>query len=272
MLQFTVFVQALLSVVAMTYGFGARDVAFGIISRDYYLTEGLKPRPVHYTARREMDERFPVRGKVYVYGDDQSYYLKGRIHLDYESGSDPFIWRLASSARDPEDLRKRFRQRRITHVLYSTCWPDILLKMKELTFRQKDRTISLMQEFWKRYARPIVIKENEGLDGAYVFLLAETPRKEPYDPYFSRRLPFLPGAEPLVWDGDAALQKGKLGDAWMIYRELLRTYPDAVLLEERLARVAALRGNEVLLREHLRRIRAHGWIAPVLALKRTPGG
>ena len=65
-LALCVFYQALVAMVAVLIGWGPRDVAFGIITKRYYLTSGLEPRKVHYPVRKIVEERIPQRGVVYA--------------------------------------------------------------------------------------------------------------------------------------------------------------------------------------------------------------
>ena len=261
-LRFTVFFQALISVVAMTYGFGPRDVALGTMGRDEYLMKGLYPAPAHYLARRELEARAPGRGTVWAYGDDQSYYLSGRVRCDYEMGSDPFLWRLASSCRNPAELRKRLGQRGITHLLYSSRFPDMLSQDGELAFRYDGQTLALVQDFWRSYAIPLVYREARGLPFPAVtcaFTLSRVPRREDYDPYLGTRLPFLPGTESMSWRGDEALVLGDPAKAREEYAKGLAEWPGSVILHERMARVMLAAGDRAGADRHLSQMKKAGW-------------
>ncbi len=238
LLAFLVFYQALVSLVAGTYRWGPRDVALGIISKPYYLTH-LPPTGVHYPIRKELERRYPDRGTVYVYGDDTSYYLSGRVHVDYENGSDPWLWRLAAQSHDAADLRKKLRQRGWTHMLYSTRWPEILTQKDQedlYTFRHQARTLELMQNFLRRYASVALLRKGAGTQRymfSCVFEFVEEERAE-----ISQPLPFLPGAEALVLTGDHAWREGDLKAAEAFYRTKLASFPNCAMLHDRLDRIA----------------------------------
>ncbi len=262
LLRFTAFFQALICVVAMVMRFGPVYVAFGAVSPEYYLSEGLAPEGVHYPIRKSLEREFPGRGTVYVYGDDQSYYLSGRVQMDYESGSDPFLWRLAAESRDPRELRKRMRQKDWTHILYSTRWPEALARLDALKFRHDDRTLRLVQEFWRSYARPVLVREKEGreeMERSYVFALLQKPARGDYDPTFTVCMPFLPGAEAVLWEGDELLREGDAVKAEEAYLKKLEIFPEFGLLSERLARTALARGKRARAENYLLRASQSGW-------------
>jgi hypothetical protein len=265
--SFTAFFQALVCVVSVTYMFGPRDVAMGTISREYYLANSLAPPLIHYPIRRDLMRKYPGRGCVYVLGDDTSYYLDGRIFTDYENGSDPLIWRLAEASPDPGRMRIRLRQRGITHVLYSTRWPDILCEQGDEKFRFDDPVMRRMQEFWRMYARPVLVLESNAgpvTPGSYVFLIVETPESGPYRADFCNRLPFLPGAAVLVWEGDVALSRGDTGRAEAFYARQAEKHPSCAILQDRLARTAFARGRPDIAIRHLRRMGSVSWASPGL--------
>jgi len=263
LLSLTVFVQALLTMAAGVIMFGPRDFAFGTVTKDHYLAEGMVPRQVRYPVWKELEAAFPGRGTVYILGDDTGYYLSGRVFTDYEWGSDPLLWRLASESPDPARLRVRLHQRNFTHMIYSTiCLDDNMIAEIE-TFRFKPRTALLMQEFWREYAVPVIKREaaeKYRVNGSYAFLLRRPPGKGTYDASFSRRLPFLPGAGILTWEGDAEYRDGRLAQARRVWEEWAGSYGRLAVLEDRLARVSLAEGRPGEAREHLRRVRAAGWI------------
>ena len=265
--SFTVFLQALVTVVAVVTMFGPRDVAMGAMSREYYLDHSLAPPGIHQPIRRALAEKFPQRGTVYVLGDDTSYYLPGRVFVDYENGSDPLMWRLVGQSPDAERARIRFRQKGITHILYSTRWPDIMCEQGDEKFRFDDAVMGRMQEFWRRYAVPVLVREsNSGpvTPGSYVFRLADRPSGGPYRTDFSTRLPFLPGTAALVWEGDVALDKGDSVRARELYLKRAAKLPSCAILEDRLARIALARGNRREAKTRLERMAVQGWTSPGL--------
>lgn len=259
----TVFVAALLSFIAGTFRFGPRDVAFGIVSTDYYLRYGLPPRQVNFPLRQELERVAPHRGRVYVLGDDTSYYLAGRVFNDYENGSDPLLWRIARESPGPVRMRIRLRQRGFTHMIYSTRWPDENAAANDEKMRFGPATARRVEAFWRAYARPVAVREadsREGLHGGYAFEFLRAPRREPYDATFSRRLPFLPGAGVLTWAGDRALGEGKAGNAADAYLGWSRSFGGLAILEDRLARVAELEGRRAEAADRRRSARTAGWI------------
>jgi len=275
LLAFLVFYQALVSLVAATIGWGPRDIAFGMISRDFYLTNGFEPKGIHYPIRKDLERRVPRRNGVYVYGDDTSYYLSGRVFVDYELGSDPLLWRLAADSWDSPHLRRKVRQRRWSHMLYSTRWPEYLESLGRETFRHNARTVGLMSEFWRRYAVPLLVREaQEGRrHGAYVFELSRLPREGAYDPDFSNRLPMLPGAIGLTWKGDQALLSDDARRAFEYYRERLEQFPRCAILHDRMARAEVAAGHLFAAREHFHNMQRLGWMSPKLrALVGTAAG
>jgi len=202
-----------------------------------------------------------------VLGDDTSYYLEGRVFVDYENGSDPLLWRLVEQSPDPARVRIRFHQRGITHILYSTRWPDILCEQGDEKFRFDDAVMGRMQEFWRRYAVPVLVREsNSGpvTPGSYVFRLADRPSGSPYCMDFPARLPFLPGTAALVWEGDVALEKGDPARARELYAKQAAKLPSCAILQDRLARIALKRGDRREARGRLDRMAALGWISPGL--------
>lgn len=262
LLSLCVFYQALVALVAVLIGWGPRDIVFGIVTEDYYLGNGLEPLRVHYPLRKEIERRLPGRGTVYVYGDDTSYYLAGRVYVDYELGSDPLLWRLAAASSDPAHLRRKVRQRGWTHVLYSARWPDVLGADGKLHFRHEARTLMLVQDFWRLYARQVLAGETSVRDrpkASFLFAIGESADASGFDPDPNSRWPFLPGAEALVWEGDRALEAGGIGRARTAYTEKLMAYPGFALLHDRMARAALSSGDRRSARGHLEAAKGLGW-------------
>lgn len=270
-LTFCVFLQAILSFVAATFRFGPRDVAMGMVTTDYYLANGLEPKRVHYPIRRELERIAPNRGTVYVYGDDTSYYLSGRVFCDYENGSDPLLWRLAAESATPAALRIKLRQRDWTHMIYSTRWPDELGLTHHLFFRHSPATLDRMQAFWRQYARPVLsieVPDAEATGSAYVYAFLVHPAAGLDASISIRRRPFLPGAEALVFDGDRAVDCGDLAGAEVAYTKQLRKFPRAGLLFDRMARLAHARHQPGSAADWARKARSTGWFSPAGS---TPG-
>jgi len=273
LLVFCVFLQTLLSFVAATFRFGPRDEAMGAVTPAYYLANGLEPKQAHYPIRRELERLAPHRGTVYVYGDDTSYYLSGRVFCDYENGSQPLLWQLAAESATPEILRKKLVQRDWTHMIYSTRWPDELGLTNHLTFRHSAATFGVMQSFWRRYARPILVYEvpfGESVGHTYAFEFLPHPKNHLANVEYPRRQPFLPGAEALVFKGDAALANGDLRGAAMAYRRWNRRIPGTGILADRLARLSLQEHRTAEARRFARDAARLDWLAPSLTVAAHP--
>jgi hypothetical protein len=103
-----------------------------------------------------------------------------------------------------------------------------------------------MQEFWRMYARPVLVLESNAgpvTPGSYVFLIVESPGSGPYRTDFCNRLPFLPGAAVLVWEGDVALSRGNPAKAREFYVKNLERLSSCAILQDRIARTESLLGN-----------------------------
>ncbi len=264
-LVYVCFLQAALTLAAASLRFGPRDVALGVVDPESHLLEMLPPRRVHLTARRQLDSREPLHGTVYVYGDDQSFYLPGRVQLDYEVGSDPLIWRIAQASRDSGELGKRLRQRGWTHMLYTTFWPYLEGRAGRMTFRHDNRTLELMQEFWRDRAELVVV--TEGRTGrrlgpsSYVWKLLPARRTTPPDWDRTRRIPFLPGAEGVTFASDLALEAGDVTAAQTGYARALAAYPRYGVLHDRMTRLALVLKDRAAARAHLKAAAAVGWVS-----------
>lgn len=263
--RYCVFVQALLAVSAAAQRFQPRDVALGIVTPDRHLEEVLLPRAVHFRIRSALEKAAPSRGVVYDYGDDQSYYLAGRVQPDYEYGSSPLFWRIAAASSGPAELRKRLRQRGWTHEIYTTLWPHLEGRAGRLAFRHDERTLEVVQAFRARYASLVLRLEpvDRGNIGpsSYAYAFLSGPRAGRTAADRTRRIPFLPGAEGITWTGDIALENNRLREADASYREALLRFPRYGVLHDRLARLAFIRGDPGAARRHLARAAAVGWEA-----------
>jgi hypothetical protein len=123
----------------------------------------------------------------------------------------------------------------------------------------------VVQEFWRRYAKPVAMREAEVkgvIQAGYAFEFLRAPRGDAYDAGFSRRLPFLPGAGLLTWAGDKALAEGKAAEAARSYGKWTKEYGRLAILQDRLARVARLEGRPGAAAGHVRAARAAGWVVP----------
>jgi hypothetical protein len=267
MLKFLAFYQALMTVASETTGFFPRDAAFGLMSREQYLDVAVVSKQVYRPVRRAIEEHFPGRGVVYVYGDDKGYYLSGRVGLDYELGSSTVLWRMAAQCRDAPELRKKVRERGWTHFIYSTYWPDFFENEKSHRYRFDGHTIRVVQEFWRAYAAPELVLEmggDGGARGSYVFSFRRVPSGGNYIEDGCKRLPFLPGVEALFLGGDRFLQAGNMDAATAFFGKWQEQFPDCVIINDRLARIALARGLKPLARAHLRLMMEKGWDSPYL--------
>jgi hypothetical protein len=273
LLVFSIFFQSLISVVVIIKGWFPATVAMGELPVAYYLQRFHMPVDIHYLVRKKLERVRPVRGTVYVYGDDTSYYLNGRVFVDYEMGDQPMIWEFARQSGDTRRLRAKMRQRGISHILFSTRWPDTLGLDKKLAFKYDRRTLAVMQDFWARYSRPIITMENgDWLTGndSYVFEIQSKPLSTPYNTDFSKYPPRLPGECGLTWEGDSAWNKGQPEEAYKYYSRMLVLFPESNLLRYRLA---ILENGFSRKKESLTRVMAMektGWISPKLRSKLAP--
>ena len=256
------FYQALMMLSASTTGFFPRDVAFGIMTREQYLDVAVVSKRIYRPIRKAIEDSIPDRGVVYSYGDDKGYYLSGKVDLDYDFGSQPLLWRIASDSRDSLELRKRIRQKGWTHMIYATYWPDFYENEGSLDYRFNYRVLLLMQDFWQRYAELAIraeIRDEDGVKGAYVYAFRMKSSPQAYLMDGGERLPFLPGAEALFLPGDRLMRDGKPDEALVFYQGKARETPGFAVLNERLGRLSIYQGKMAEARQNVLAIEAAGW-------------
>ena len=261
-LAFSILFQSLIAVVVVVKGWFPATVAMGELPEDYYLQRFSIPVDINYPIRKRLEEVRPHRGTTYVYGDDTSFYLEGRVFVDYELGNHPLIWEFARESADPARLQIKFRQNGITHILFSTRWPDLLAGDGKVAFIYDRRTLAVMQDFWRRYSRPILVMESEhwlNSSESYVFEVSSAPAGSPYSTDFSKYPPRLPGACGLTWKGDQAWNLGQSENALQLYRKNLDLFPESAILRYRLAILENAFGRKEQSHNLIREMEKSGW-------------
>jgi hypothetical protein len=262
-LAVAVFTQMLIGAAGVHEKWRPLKTALGVEPESRYLDDALLPSGVRYPLRRWLNVRLGPRDKVYVWGDDDGSYIDARVHLDYESTPALLLWRLAASSRDADSLRRCLRQRGFTWMIYSLHWPVLLANNGKLDFRESDRALMVMQEFWRRWTESVIgaypVADTHG-SPAWAVKLRNTPRVGPMVVNRWRQPELLPGTLPLVWRAVKYERDGDAGMAIQVYRDVLVAYPGYAFAMFPLARLLAERGKAGEANRYLAEAARLGWI------------
>lgn len=200
---------------------GLNAAAFSVSTGVLYLTGQLDQDRflrARYTtwedARRWVNAHVPPRARVLFTGEERRLLFRPRV-VSYAGVAEPVLWRLSREAHDAAEMRKRVRQRGLTHHLHNF----VSSEYRELhwytwtTFDPRQR--SVYRDFMARYERlvyrpPSVDHDNGGF---YVFEFSPRPARIPAPVYF------LPHTEGLF---RAAEDRGQRGDLAGCIREARR--------------------------------------------------
>lgn len=239
-------IQAIVGTAGVADRWRPVDVATGKLTRGEYLTRTLEPREVRYPLRCWLNERLVKRDRVYLWGDTDAAYINARVHPDYEYAPAPLLWRMANESRDGDALRRRFKQRGFTFMVYSTFWPMVLARTGDMPFRRDARDLGVVQDFWRRWAEPAVGAYPEpGTPGspAWVVGLRRTPREGMIRVDRWRHPEILPGSSGLVWPAIAMERDGDRRGALAAYRKILVRYPNYALIMLQASRLLVEQGE-----------------------------
>jgi hypothetical protein len=185
---------------------------------------------------RDLCAALPPGEKFYAWGRTIVAYVPREWHCDYENDTPVFQFML-KGARDPAELRKRFRQRRLGGFYHDVGGGVTQSEVGGL-LPWTPREITLWQEFFRLYAVNVVRVESEPENVAlYGYVLRRTP--DPAARLFRGLMwPHLPGLERALVEGDHLHAIGDLAGARRYYEGAAGVLPGYAWVHQRLAELA----------------------------------
>lgn len=188
--------------------------------------------------RRWVNRDLPDTARVLFTGESKRLWFRPRVISD-SSVTEPLFWRLTLDSRSPGEVRKRLRQKGITHHLHNFPSSEYRRLVYWAGPEWSDRQLKLYAEFTRRYVRaahsPSLVDHLNG--GFYVFEFL--PRPSP------RALPvmFLPFTEGRLLRSYQLLRADRVAEARVEAERVLRPVRDSLCAQFVLAALAGRAGE-----------------------------
>ena len=211
---------ALLGAQSVVIRQGPVPFASGCVDRGEYLARRI---PDNLRAMGMVTANLPASARFYSFGELVTYYARPEGVSEYEEDR-PLIRRLAGESADAAEMQKKFRQRRITAILYNQAG-GMTQSAVSNSGDWTPRELMLWQEFLRTRTR-LLARWEEASENKCVSLFGITSRPNATGRLSSGHIwPHLPAAEMILSVGDAAMKAGDYRGAWRAYRAATARYP-----------------------------------------------
>lgn len=209
-----------------------------------FLMARLQPAPYTFQMMREMGSIVSVGDRFYSIGEIVTDPAP-RIGLSDNIGDESLLHRLLAECRSAEDLRRKFRQRRIDALLYSAN-RAVTSASQATTVKWTKSEVAVLQAFFRGFVVPSRVVDRPEQK---VVMVAYGVRRE-FNPagrlWRGSAWGHLPGLEAILGPGDRAWARGARIEAARFYVEMAEAYPGYAWAQQRVAATARLIGRSDL--------------------------
>lgn len=200
------FVQLLAAVHRQYYTADPLKAAFGAETREEYLERGIGGRPYSIWAMKWLRENLP-RERVLIVSEFALGALWGPKAVFQSAFDTPLVEKFARECFEPEGINKKFRQRKIGHILYGTA-SGFSMQREYRIFNFDEGSAGRWRKYWTNCAKPVYNQNDR-----YILFALECGR--------ARKVSSLPGIDEQAL-ADIEAESRELGGAGRLPEALPR--------------------------------------------------